>query len=737
VRIGRAPKRLLLFRTDTPFRKMSSAHFLDDFSIENHIEVLGDGQQCVAYATHPETGKPYEWIYKGKSPLDIPARELPLLTREDAEEFLEHYNASCFELGWKQVKPGRKATTVDLDNPWVEDSNTVDISDDDLHARLMLVANAEDHDTWVNVGMALYHQFDGDDEGLKMWHDWSETADNYDSDALDRRWKSFAIEGKKRAPITARYILKLANEAATTIREQHSVELLDKFRAVTTLREWNAACDVARRVELDSLSRGTVAVTAKEKRDQITGTKTPLLEIKRVLAYRPSVRENMPKWVEPWVYDTNTDRFFNIGNKTSVTRVSFDSQFDRHAFTRQDILDHRIYPSAPASMLALNHYRINIVTGCRYMPGCDPIYSDIEGTFANLYREFELPERPNERIPRDANNIARFIGHFEHLLGDYGHLFLDWLAWIVQNPGKHANYAVLLQGVEGDGKSFFSEAMRAILGINNVAILNPQILHSPFNEWAHGHILACFEELRLVNERNKYEAMDTLKPNITNQTISIHPKGRAVFNARNMTSYLANTNHKDALPLDENSRRYLVLFSQWQSRERIRDFKRHNPNYYEKLYQTFVQSAGALRGYLLDHEPAADFDPLGDAPETEAKRRMVFLAKPEFMQALDVAIRNNDSYHISRDFVTSTGLHEVSMTRGIEQPNPKLLGSMLSREGYESLGKVSVEKEYITVWVRYADEFYVRTSNDERYVDTQKVRQMVAAHKASVQSDPL
>ena len=49
LRIGRAPKRMLVYRTNEPFR-----------GIKRHpLEVLCLGQQFVAYAIHPDTGAPY------------------------------------------------------------------------------------------------------------------------------------------------------------------------------------------------------------------------------------------------------------------------------------------------------------------------------------------------------------------------------------------------------------------------------------------------------------------------------------------------------------------------------------------------------------------------------------------------------------------------------------------------------------------------------------------------------
>ena len=47
------------------------------------------------------------------------------------------------------------------------------------------------HDPWLQVGMALHHQFDGSPEAESLWDIWSSGGDNYAGDC-SMRWKSFS-----------------------------------------------------------------------------------------------------------------------------------------------------------------------------------------------------------------------------------------------------------------------------------------------------------------------------------------------------------------------------------------------------------------------------------------------------------------------------------------------------------------------------------------------------------------
>ena len=77
LRIGRAPKRLLVYRTAAPFKGLKC----------HPLEVLCLGQQFVAYAIHPGTGRPYDWPEERLADLDIGS--LPAIDEAQARAFLE------------------------------------------------------------------------------------------------------------------------------------------------------------------------------------------------------------------------------------------------------------------------------------------------------------------------------------------------------------------------------------------------------------------------------------------------------------------------------------------------------------------------------------------------------------------------------------------------------------------------------------------------------------------------
>ncbi len=110
-RIGNAPRELLVLRTDKPFRKVTSASYtLRTTGTPARVEVLGEGQQFVAYALHPTTGRPYAWNGGGDL-LDVPRADLVAIDESKAHELVRAAEAALEEWGDRvaDAAPGDKA----------------------------------------------------------------------------------------------------------------------------------------------------------------------------------------------------------------------------------------------------------------------------------------------------------------------------------------------------------------------------------------------------------------------------------------------------------------------------------------------------------------------------------------------------------------------------------------------------------------------------------------------------
>lgn len=201
-RVGNAPKFLMVFGAQKAGWKKAATAFYEKDGRRVRLEVLGKGQQFVAYHTHPDTGKPYEWPddILLMSPEDTSARNLIKVTSEQINAVMTEFSRKASELGYA-LKHGTDqkfsaSTDDDLYNALSVGKTPIEnLSIDD--ARKMIKEIGFDfgkgsNDLWVRVGMALHHQFEGSDEALALWDELSaEFPDAYEEGATAKRWRSF------------------------------------------------------------------------------------------------------------------------------------------------------------------------------------------------------------------------------------------------------------------------------------------------------------------------------------------------------------------------------------------------------------------------------------------------------------------------------------------------------------------------------------------------------------------
>ena len=167
MRIGRAPKRLLVFRADVPFAKMQTDEYHFPDGQIARVEILGLGQQFVAYGVHPDTQANYLW--PDKTPADVLAEALPLVNAGQCTAFLAKA-AGILERAGAESKTRRQA--LEQDGGKAARLGPTEIpSLETITDALNHVPNDLPYDDWIKIGFALY---DGlGEKGRELWEQWS------------------------------------------------------------------------------------------------------------------------------------------------------------------------------------------------------------------------------------------------------------------------------------------------------------------------------------------------------------------------------------------------------------------------------------------------------------------------------------------------------------------------------------------------------------------------------------
>ncbi len=527
-------------------------------------------------------------------------------------------------------------------------AQTIEISFDEMDEYLQALDPHyyENESDWFKVGMAVYHQTKGNEEGYTLFDKFSKRGGNYDEVKNRRRWNSFSSEGKAQC-ITFASVIHWAGGKKAVVSKTEYQSVNATVENATTVNDLNKCLVDMGRNGINDLNLDMLLKDIQKQFKLIEGKAPGLPALKKIVkANRPN--KNKGCFVDNYVFMQSTGEYLHRENKTTMGPRAFDTTYNR--MTPLD------FEGNSQNATTYSNTTIECVSNAMYAPMFGETFTHDHINYVNLYRPSLVA-----RGDRGASDIVdRVKGHLAHLLTskEEQQLIIDYLAHNVQFPGKKIQWSIVLQGVQGDGKSFIAEMMQNVMGMHNVRLMNVQTLESSFTGWAAGQCMTFIEELKLDNYR-KYEILNNLKPYITNSSVEMTKKGRDPQVVMNTTNYFALTNFKDALPIDDNDRRYCILFSRWQDGEKLKKWSMDNKNYYPKLYADMREKPGEILDWLLSHEISSEFLAMSRAPETKAKQSMKDLSKSECYLLVEDAINEFECYDINFEVLNITKLSKM------------------------------------------------------------------------------
>ncbi len=690
-RVGREPRSLFVFQGG-PFRKR-----VLKFVGGAKVEMLGKGQQFVAFATHKDTKRPY--FYIDEDLLSVPHDDLPLLNPDVVfDAILARATELGYELEPKTKSALSRSTGDDADDDWVTSVNTkVKISDRELLRSLLLVPDFDDYERRTQVGMALWHQYDGEQPGLAMFHEWASQSTKYNEGDTDEVWHHYDWAGRT-DPITARSILAWAREEADKSQAEALREARNLIKRADKLSVVEQAAGDIKRLDLPPLVREALAGDVQRAFKRITQSNLAIGQARNLIKAELGPAADTPDWLVGWVYRTQSDTFFNTRTFTELSRVGFDSAMAREVLTWTQVQEGQVKPDESPCDLALNRYRIPLVENSLYMPGEGPLFTFNGSLRANSYDDRLVPKRvPRSKWTDEERKAVRVAEqHCVNLFPDDRDrgLLLSALSHIVKYPGRWLRFAILLQGTEKDGKTWFMHLLAAVLGPQNVTPLSAEALQEKFNGWATGSQVCFFEEIRLAGH-SKFETLNRIKPTITNDVVSVRRMNTDVYPAPNTSTKILTTNFQDALPLDEGDTRFFVLFSRFQTKAALRAFMADKPTYFDDLYAA-CRCGGALREWLIEQPVHPDFKQEGRAPDSTGHDTML----QESMSEIDAAVSDiidADQTGLSRKACSTTLLLRKLAEEGLVATEMQVCHA-LRRKGLASAGRRQIKGTRHRVW---------------------------------------
>ena len=601
---------------------------------------------------------------------------------------------------WTTEQSSNDLVSGDLDGP-VADLETalaqrpLDLTDEDVDTLLERWPAADlDYDGWAEMGMALYHQFEGGDEGQRRWMGWSEQSPKHNPREMRAKWRSF---GGRARPKTMASIIKRVGGLAKAVELEPAGDtfaaLEAQAKSVEDMAAYIALRDRVRKmsdVALPVAMRAALSLAAFESFGKSGGmTKGEVKRDFRPARWRgpggvgeqsgPEARGAFsgPDWLSDWVFCEADGTFERISVRHSVKRDAFRIVYDSMPEVVASEMD--------AIKFARSVCNLPTVANLMFWPGADQFFRHRGLLYLNTFEPSGVTPCATLEGDEDGKRVVElFLAHLNNLIPSERErrIVLNFMAYVYQNPGKRVRWALLMHGIEGAGKTYCFTVMQRLFG-HNAKTVGTTAINSEFTGWASGALLINIDEIRIAGT-NKYAILDKMKPMISDDTISVIYKGRDERSVPNFASYMMSTNHADAIPVGDNDRRYCVISTRWTRKEEM--LAQYGggagaAEYFRVLFAETERRTDAIGCFLRDWEIDADFQPDGRAPETEGLMSMRSLNVSEECDDVEAAIEDFAGPVISRELLDVTELGKLALLDGKSLPTRKQLAHILSGMG--------------------------------------------------------
>lgn len=303
-RVGAAPRILLAYRaTEAGWAKGNSVQFFDETDPvkpngkrnDQQIEILGNGQQFVAYHEHPDTLRDYDWVdlFGGLEHLNV--ADLPQVTEDQMDALLAEVMRLVrltpgVTVSGSAESPALRTSGSDADD-LLSLTARVGTPVDEL-ATLMghLKNESDDYHMWLKVGMALHHEYSGTEHehaALALWREYGSRSSKDQPGEYDYKWRSFGAWSG--AQTTLRWLLKIAHQAKRDDEVVQRRKTVDDIKAL--IREADDSLklggEIATKIKGllpdDPLMRTEILGAFQQQYKVLAGTAMPIMQARQLL----------------------------------------------------------------------------------------------------------------------------------------------------------------------------------------------------------------------------------------------------------------------------------------------------------------------------------------------------------------------------------------------------------------------------------------------------------------------
>ena len=395
------------------------------------------------------------------------------------------------------------------------------------------------------------------------------------------------------------------------------------------------------------------------------------------------------------IYVVAAEEFYDTKKYSRLAKSQFN---DLYACRFGELVKKRKYSSrtSPASFL-LKSGLCKIVHNYCYIPREKEFVESNGLLYVNTFRHILPPDR-NEKPDEYAQTEKIIREHFETLFEREKDrkLVKNFMASTVQNPENKIRWVLLIQGVSGAGKSTIVDMLSVCLGKDAMSFPTVDDIKSPFNEWFEAKRVIVLEDLD-VQGPDRWAVLQKMKHYITNKVVNVAKKFKSVYPLDNYANILALTEYRDAVPLDDNDRRWCPVYSRIQNRRQLEEIG--GKAYFDKLHDRIVSYPGHIYRYFCELDVDPDFN-TNYAPETDYKQSIIENSTPSLYSFISDLIEEDKPLvnTIVADLNEIVDMAEIS-NLPLGKYEMKDIKQTLGRKGYTHLLKATIKNESHNVYI--------------------------------------
>lgn len=292
------------------------------------------------------------------------------------------------------------------------------------------------------------------------------------------------------------------------------------------------------------------------------------------------------------------------------------------------------------------------------------------------------------KVEMFQNDVTPWLDFLSRILptADDIRIFNDYMAHNIKFPGYKIPWSVLIQSERGIGKQIIGTVIKYCVGESYTYEPDAEQLvsgASRFNGWMRNKMMIIVDEIRVGDRRDLLEG---LKKIITDKRVAVESKGVDQEMEDNRANWLFFSNYKDAIPINENERRYCVFYSRLQSAAAI-EKAGMDKNYFDNLFHWLENQGGyQALAWWYNHYQIEKGSLPHRAPKTSSYEEVIRIGRTPLEILIDNKVENGERGFRNGYISWPMLLKAVEQSSMRYKPAEYAVKAVLEGKGYFELG---------------------------------------------------